>query len=178
MATIGVLVGSLSRQAYSQKVADYLVKNQTTAKWVQLNYDLLPLYNPDCEEASVLEWQVFRSVVDQMDALLLITPEYNFSIPGGLKNALDVLSVPIPKSHIANKPVLVVTDSSGDRGGANANAHIQQLLRYMGMNVMNDFITIGHVQTVFNRQGQLIDHEVGDQLTQAMARFTKRMSLL
>jgi len=171
MTNIGILVGSLSEKSYSQKIANYLMKEQLPVKFVQVNYEILPLYNPDLEHSPILEWQIFRSVIDQMDALVLVTPEYNFSIPGGLKNALDVLSVPLPPAHIVHKPALVITDSSGERGGANANAHIQQLLRYMGMNVKNDFITIGKVQEVFDNQDRLVDQRVTKELDGAIKSF-------
>ncbi|KRK91012.1 NAD(P)H dehydrogenase [Levilactobacillus koreensis JCM 16448] len=171
MTNIGILVGSLSEKSYSQKIANYLMKEQLPVKFVQVNYEILPLYNPDLEHSPILEWQIFRSVIDQMDALVLVTPEYNFSIPGGLKNALDVLSVPLPPAHIVHKPALVITDSSGERGGANANAHIQQLLRYMGMNVKNDFITIGKVQEVFDNQDRLVDQQVAKELDGAIKSF-------
>ncbi|MFC6259561.1 NADPH-dependent FMN reductase [Levilactobacillus fujinensis] len=171
MTNIGILVGSLSEKSYSQKIANYLMKEQLSAKFVQVNYEILPLYNPDLEQSPILEWQIFRSVIDHMDALILVTPEYNFSIPGGLKNALDVLSVPLPPAHIVHKPALVITDSSGERGGANANAHIQQLLRYMGMAVRNDFITIGKVQELFDSQDRLINKQVVKELDDAMKSF-------
>lgn len=167
MTTIGVLVGSLSQHAYSQRLADHVMQTPCAAKFVQLNYDLLPLYNPDLETEPILEWQVFRSVVAQMDALLIVTPEYNFSVPGGLKNAIDVLSV--ASSAPVHQPVLVVTASAGDRGGANANAHLQQLLRYMGMDVVNDWLTIGHVQADFDSQNRLVNPRVTQQLEQAVA---------
>lgn len=166
MITIGVLVGSLSQHAYSQRLADHVMQTPSAAKFVQLNYDLLPLYNPDLETEPILEWQVFRSIVAQIDALLIVTPEYNFSVPGGLKNAIDVLSVASVPAH---QPVLVVTASAGDRGGANANAHLQQLLRYMGMNVVNDWLTIGHVQADFDSQDRLVNPRVAQQLEQALA---------
>jgi len=79
--------------------------------------------------------------------------------------------VPLPPSHIVHKPALVITDSSGERGGANANAHIQQLLRYMGMNVRNDFITIGKVQEVFDDQDRLVNQQVAKELNEAMKNF-------
>lgn len=113
MANIGVLVGSLSKYSYSQKLANYLIGQSSKANFIQINYDILPLYNPDLEKEPPLEWQVFREVVDKMDALLFVIQEYNFSIPGGLKNAIDILSVPSPQPHIYHKPALVITDSSG-----------------------------------------------------------------
>ncbi|WP_203640739.1 NADPH-dependent FMN reductase [Levilactobacillus andaensis] len=177
MTNIGILVGSLSQKSYSQKIANHLMKIQLSAKFVQVNYEILPLYNPDLEQTPILEWQIFRSVIDHMDALVFVTPEYNFSIPGGLKNALDVLSVPLPPSHIVHKPALVITDSSGERGGANANAHIQQLLRYMGMNVRNDFITIGKVQESFDDQDRLLNQQVSKELNEAIKNFVDMIEL-
>ena len=176
MANIGVLVGSLSQKAYSQKVANYLMALPVKAHFVQLNYDILPLYNPDLEKQVPLEWQVFREVADKMDALLLVTPEYNFSIPGGLKNAIDVLSVPSPRPHLFQKPAMVVTASSGARGGANANARIQQLLRYTGMDVMNSFITVGHVQQIFDRDNRLTDQDTAHTLDDAMGQFVEMVN--
>lgn len=174
MRKIGVLVGSLSKRSYSQKVANYLSKIvPSSLTLVQLQYNILPFYNPDLEKQPPLEWQVFRTVVDQMAGLLIVTQEYNFSIPGGLKNALDVLSVPNPRPHIYQKPVLLLTDSAGERGGANANAHIQQSLRYMGMNVMNAFVTIGKVQEKFDANDQLIDPLLAKELQKTMADFQK-----
>lgn len=171
MTNIGVLVGSLSRDSYSQKIADYLMQHPQMANLIQINYDILPLYNPELENQPPIEWKVFRKVIDEMDALLIVTPEYNLSIPGGLKNALDVASVPTPQAHLYQKPVLVITDSSGMRGGANANAHIQQLLRYLRMNVMNSFITIGQVRQLFSNGGQLTCQSVQDELDSTLTKF-------
>lgn len=173
MVNIGVLVGSLSKKSYSQKIANYLMGKNVSAKLIQVNYDILPLYNPDLEKKPPLEWQVFREVVNKMNALLFVTQEYNFSIPGGLKNAIDVLSVPSPEPHIYKKPALVITDSSGERGGANANAHIQSLLRYTGMDVMNAFVTVGNVQQIFDKNDRLIDQKVAHELDETLGNFVK-----
>lgn len=173
MINIGVLIGSFSKYSYSKKIADYLMSQTQAAKFIQINHEILPLYNPDLENKAPLEWQVFRSVVDKMDALIFVTQEYNLSIPGGLKNAIDILSVPSPKPHIYHKPALVITDSSGDRGGINANVHLQNVLRYIGMDVMNAFITIGKVQEKFNDQNQLIDDDTATQLNNNLLNFIK-----
>lgn len=176
MVNVGVLVGSLSKHSYSQKIANHLMTRSPAVKFIQVNYDILPLYNPDLEKRPPLEWQVFRKVIDKMDALIIVTQEYNFSIPGGLKNAIDVVSVPSPRPHIYQKSVLLITDSSGSRGGANANAHIQQMLRYMGMDVMNTFITIGNVQQDFDANDRLINHDVMVELNDAMGAFLKGLN--
>lgn len=176
MANIGVLVGSLSKYSYSQKLANYLIGQSSKANFIQINYDILPLYNSDLEKEPPLEWQVFREVVDKMDALLFVTQEYNFSIPGGLKNAIDILSVPSPQPHIYHKPALVITDSSGARGGANANAHIQQLLRYTGMDVMNAFVTVGNVQQIFDQHDRLTDHTTAKMLNKVLGDFVNMVN--
>ena len=112
---------------------------------------MLPFYNPDFEHQNTpIEWNAFRKAVDSVDALLIVTQEYNYSLPGGLKNALDILSVPSPNQHLVGKPVLVITDSAGEKGGIIANAHLHQVLRYLGMKVMNCTIAISNVQSVFN----------------------------
>lgn len=176
MANIGVFVGSLSNHSYSQKVANYLMGQPQDADFIQINYDILPLYNPDLEKQPPLEWTVFRDVVDKMDALMFVTQEYNLSIPGGLKNAIDVLSVPSPEPHIYQKPALVITDSSGDRGGANANVHMQALLRYIGMDVMNAFVTVGRVQQIFDSDDHLNDQTTAHELDEALGNFVKMVN--
>ena len=172
MARVGVLIGSLSKDSYSRKVADYFTALPTSLEFVELNYSILPFYNPDLEKKPPIEWQAFRKATDSVDALLIVTQEYNYSIPGGLKNALDVLSVPSPNQHLMGKPVLVMTDSAGEKGGIIANAHLHQVLRYLGMRVMNCTIAIGNVQSVF-KDGRNHDVKLASRLAQDIKDFAK-----
>ncbi|MBB1079412.1 GNAT family N-acetyltransferase [Limosilactobacillus sp. STM2_1] len=171
MAKVGVLIGSLSKNSYSRKVADYFTNLPSNLEFVELNYTILPFYNPDLEKNNPpIEWQAFRKATDSVDALLIVTQEYNYSIPGGLKNALDVLSVPSPNQHLMGKPVLAITDSAGEKGGIIANAHIHQVLRYLGMRVMNCTIAIGNVQSVF-KNGENHDANLAKRLIQDVKDF-------
>lgn len=150
MVKVGVLIGSLSVNSYSRKIAEYFTSLPSNLQFVELKYSMLPFYNPDFEHQNTpIEWNAFRKAVDSVDALLIVTQEYNYSLPGGLKNALDILSVPSPNQHLVGKPVLVITDSAGEKGGIIANAHLHQVLRYLGMKVMNCTIAISNVQSVF-----------------------------
>lgn len=169
---IGLLVGSLSKKAYSLKVANYLTVHAEGARLIQLNYDFLPMYNPDLEEEPPVEWTALRAICDQLDGLLVVTPEYNFSIPGGLKNVLDVLSVPTPHPHLFHKPAMVITVSSGERGGMIANAHLTQSLTYQGMKVLANYVTVGMVQQVF-KGTELVDAGVGKLLQNQLAAFVE-----
>lgn len=95
MVKVGVLVGSLSRQAYSLRLAQYLATRLPEVEMLQLDYSELPFYNPDLERTTPpMEWTAFREAVRQVDGFLIVMPEYNLSIPAALKNALDVISVP------------------------------------------------------------------------------------
>lgn len=173
MTTVGVLIGSLSKDSYSRKVANYFTSLPSNLTFIDLNYSILPFYNPDFEhENTPVEWQAFRKAVDSVDALLIVTQEYNYSIPGGLKNALDVLSVPSPNQHLLGKPVLAMTDSAGEKGGLIANAHLHQVLRYLGMKVMNCTIAIGNVQSVF-KGGQNHDQRLARRLEQDIHDFER-----
>ncbi|WP_267201087.1 GNAT family N-acetyltransferase [Limosilactobacillus kribbianus] len=173
MTSVGVLIGSLSKDSYSRKVANYFTSLPSNLTFVELNYSILPLYNPDFERTNTpMEWQAFRKAVDSVDALMIVTQEYNYSIPGGLKNALDVLSVPSPNQHLMGKPVLAMTDSAGEKGGIIANAHLHQILRYLGMRVMNCTIAIGNVQSVF-KDGQNHDPHLAQQLKQDIRDFER-----
>ena len=146
MVKVGVLIGSLSVNSYSRKIAEYFTSLPSNLQFVELKYSMLPFYNPDFEHQNTpIEWNAFRKAVDSVDALLIVTQE----LPGGLKNALDILSVPSPNQHLVGKPVLVITDSAGEKGGIIANAHLHQVLRYLGMKVMNCTIAISNVQSVF-----------------------------
>ena len=162
MIKIGVFIGSLSVHAYCYKLAQVLKTSyQAQVRFFQINYSTLPLYNPDLEEADLpIEWQTLRSIVAQLDALLFITPEYNYSLPGGLKNALDVLSVPYPPTYLANKPAMIITASAGQRGGLLANVQLQQVLQSLQMRVFKDEVTFSEIHDKFNAQSQLTDNQV------------------
>lgn len=172
MIKIGILIGSLSQKAYSRKIAQFIVNSFPNITFMELNYRQLSLYDPDLEVNNCpISWQAFRLAIQKVNALLFVTPEYNYSIPGGLKNALDILSGADIEDLLNDKPAMIITDSSGNRGGLIANLQLQQVLRMFGMQVFNNEVTFSNVQELFNEQDELIDRDSRDFLIANITQF-------
>ncbi|MND67458.1 NADPH azoreductase [compost metagenome] len=134
--SIGIIVGSLRKQSYNRKIADFILE-QTPNKF---NYRILeigdlPLYNQDFDdEGNPPESYIrFRKEVAALDAILFITPEYNRSVPAVLKNAIDVGSRPYGKNKWDGKPGAIISSSTGAYGGFGANHHIRQSLVFVNI---------------------------------------------
>ena len=116
---VAVFVGSLRKDSFSGKVAHALIElAPNSLKLAIVDIGNLPLYNADLESNVPAAWTAFRDRVRPVHALLFVTPEYNRSIPGGLKNAVDVGSRPYGKSVWAGKPGAIVSCSPGAIGGS------------------------------------------------------------
>ena len=137
LRTVAVLVGSLRRQSLNRKVAQTLTDLAAGTLALELvEIGALPLYSQDDEATPPEAWLSFRDAVRRADAVLFVTPEYNRSVPGGLKNAIDVGSRPYGKSVFAKKPAAIVSVSPGAIGGFGANHHLRQSLVFLDMPVM------------------------------------------
>jgi len=132
---VAVVVGSLRRESFTRKVANAIAAvAPPELRFEHVEIGALPLYNQDLETATPpVEWQRFRDQVRGMDAVLFATPEYNRSIPGPLKNAIDVGSRPYGKSAWSGKPCAVVSVSPGTVGAFGANDHLRQMLVFLDM---------------------------------------------
>jgi chromate reductase len=117
----------------------------------------LPLYNEDLETASApAQWTRFREQVKDADGILFVTPEYNRSIPGALKNALDVGSRPWGKSAWDGKPAAVVSQSPGALGGMAAAHHLRQVMSAVNLAAMpHPEAYIPVVATLFDESARL-----------------------
>ena len=109
-----------------------------------------------------------RDAVASADLLLFATPEYNASIPGQLKNAVDWLSRPVATSVLRGKPALVVGASTGAFGAVWAQAELRKVLATAGARVVEADVAVGHAATKFDEDGALIDDEIADQLREAL----------
>lgn len=131
--TIAVLRGSPRTNSHSQKLAraiELAVGERLSFRDVEVHG--LPLYNPDLEKTSDHPaWSAFRRSVKECDGLLFVSPEWNRSVPGGLKNALDIGSRPYGQGVFQKKPAAVVTQSSGGTGGFGCNHHLRQSLVHL-----------------------------------------------
>jgi chromate reductase len=110
-----------------------------------------------------------RAAVAAADAVLFATPEYNSSIPGALKNALDWASRPIATNVFRNKPVAVIGTSTGMFGAVWAQAELRKVLAAMGARVAEVEVAVGHAADKFDDDGTLVDDAVPTQLTDAFA---------
>ncbi|WP_026782750.1 NADPH-dependent FMN reductase [Pleomorphomonas koreensis] len=170
---VAVLVGSLRKGSFSRAVADNLVTLADAAlKLRMVEIGDLPLYNPDLEDAPPAAWTRFRDEVARADAVLFVTPEYNRSIPGALKNALDVGSRPYGKSAWAGKPAAVVSVSPGLLGAFGANHHLRQPLVFLDMPVMQQpEAYVSKVGDLLGQDGKFINEDTKTFLKAFLAAF-------
>jgi chromate reductase len=109
-----------------------------------------------------------RAAIDSADAVLIATPEYNSSIPGALKNALDWASRPRATTVLGNKPVAVIGASAGLFGGVWAQAELRKVLAAAGARIAEVEVAVGRAAEKFDADGGLIDDEIREQLADAL----------
>jgi chromate reductase, NAD(P)H dehydrogenase (quinone) len=115
------------------------------------------------------EVEAFRRLVRESDAVVFATPEYNSSIPGTLKNALDWGSRPLATNAFRNKPVGVIASSAGAFGAVWAAAELRKVLAAMGSRVAELELAVGHAPEKFDDEGRLVDDDVREGLHDALA---------
>ncbi|MGI8420883.1 MAG: NADPH-dependent FMN reductase [Gaiellaceae bacterium] len=130
---------------------------------------LVPPYNEDADgedaPAAVVH---FREAIAAADALLFATPEYNSSVPGHLKNAIDWASRPLATNVLRNKPSAVVGASTGAFGAVWAQAELRKVLAAAGARVVEGDVALGHAPTRFDETGALVDEEIREQLAEVL----------
>jgi chromate reductase len=156
---IAVLVGSLRKESFNLKMAKELMKlSPGSLKLEIIEIGNLPLYNQDTDDNPPAAWTEFRDRIRNVDGVLFVTPEYNRSVSGVLKNAIDVGSRPYGKSAWAGKPGAVVSVSPGAIGGFGANHHLRQSMVFLNMPAMQQpEAYIGQAATLFDEHGSLIN---------------------
>jgi chromate reductase len=173
---VAVLVGSLRKDSLNRKMANSLVQLAPSSMHLKIiEIGALPLYNPDLDTANPPPaWAEFRSKVKEVDAVILVTPEYNRSAPAAIKNALDVGSRPYGQSVWNAKPVAVVSVSPGAIGGFGANHHIRQSLVFLNMPVMQQpEAYIGGADKLFDANGSVSNDGTKKFLQDFLAAFEK-----
>jgi chromate reductase, NAD(P)H dehydrogenase (quinone) len=128
----------------------------------------IPPFDEDCEENEPRPVAQLRARVAASDAVLFSTPEYNSSIPGELKNALDWLSRPLATNPFPNKPVAVIGASTGAFGAVWAQAELRKVLGAMGARVVEGEVAVGHVADRFDARGRLNDPNLEEELAEVV----------
>jgi chromate reductase len=127
--TVVTIAGSLRKESFSLKIARALAKlAPPSLKLDVITPQGISFFNQDLEASPPADWLAFREKLQQSNGILFVTPEYNRSIPGALKNAIDVGSRPYGKSSFNGKPVGIVSNSPGPLGGVSAAKHLQNIL--------------------------------------------------
>mgnify|MGYP002780742652 CR=1 FL=1 len=135
---IAIVVGSIREGSLNRKVARAICGSAPESLDCHIvEIADLPLYDPDLDgDAAPESWTRFRREIAAADGVLFVSPEYNRSIPGALKNAIDVGSRPYGKSAFAKKPAAIVTASPGALGGFGCNHHLRQCCVFLDMPTM------------------------------------------
>ena len=170
MRVLGIS-GSLRRDSYNTKLLraaeELLPPFAELTVWDELK--AVPPFDEDDEfgptPRSVAS---LREAVAEADAIVFATPEYNASVPGQLKNAVDWLSRPVVTAALRGKPALVVGASTGAFGAVWAQAELRKVLATAGARVVEAEVAVGHAPAKFDGSGALVDEELNDQLREAL----------
>ena len=160
--TVAMVVGSLRKDSVSRKVANAFAGLQPGLEFRAVGIGDLALFDQDREADPPAEWVRFRHEVAACDALLFVTPEYNRSVPGVLKNALDVGSRPYGASVWNGKPGAVISVSPGAIGGFGANHHLRQSLVFLNVPLLSQEAYVGNAFALFDPAGALINSGTAD----------------
>jgi chromate reductase len=170
---VAVLVGSLRKESFNRKMARALAELAPA----ELKLDIveirqLALYNQDDESSPSAEWVKFRERIREADAVLFVTPEYNRSVPGALKNAIDVGSRPYGQNAFDKKPGAVISVSPGAIGGFGANHHLRQSLVFLNVPAMQQpEAYIGGADKLFDAAGKLTNPSTREFLEKYLRAF-------
>jgi chromate reductase len=172
---IAVLVGSLRRASLTRKTARVLIEVAPGSLKLEIvEIGGLPLYNQDLENAPPPEWVEFRDRLRRAQGVIFATPEYNRSVPGVLKNAIDVGSRPYGKSVWDMKPAAIVSVSPGAIGAFGANHHLRQSLVFLNMPTLQmPEAYIGGADKLFDEEGKLINPSTREFLTKMMQAYAE-----
>jgi chromate reductase len=152
---IAVLIGSLRKESLTRQLVEALKGIAPPGlKLHVVEIGDLPLFNSDHEASPSPAVTAFKEQIEKADAVLFATPEYNRSVPGVLKNAIDTGSRPYGKSSWNGKPAAVISISMGVLSGFGANHHLRQSLTFLNMPVLQQpEAYIAQVQTVLDGKG-------------------------
>jgi len=171
---VGVIVGSLSTQSINRKLANALalLAGEAGLRCRMISIAELPSFNRDLEQDLPSNCRTFKAEVEDVDAILIVTPEHNRSIPGVLKNALDWGSRPWGSNSFAGKPSAVVGISPGAIGTAVAQQHLRSILSYLASpELAQPEVYLQDHPGLFDASGALADDDTRDFLSDWLAAF-------
>lgn len=179
MNNVLAIAGSLRRGSYNRLLLRAAAEHPPAGMNLRLYDELasIPLFDEDLErQTSIGSVDRLRAEVAAADGLLIATPEYNWSIPGVLKNAIDWLSRPTPVEVLAGKPVAIIGASGGRWGTRLAQSHLRQVLTSTESLVLPaPAVFVREAAVAFDEEGRLIDAQIRMQLDTLLAAFSHWM---
>src|SRR5215207_5396467 len=176
------IAGSLRRESYNRaalRAATQLVPEGTSIEIFEL--DGIPGFNEDEEQNPPAKVVELKRRIREMDAVLFVTPEYNYSVPGVLKNAIDWASRPYGDSAWNGKPVAIMGASVGTIGTARAQYHLRQMFVFLNMYAVNQpEVMLSNAHKHFDQHGRLTDETAKKlirQLLDELVSWTKRLQI-
>src|SRR5215203_3627607 len=177
MRILGI-AGSLRRGSHNRKLlraaGDALPPGVELVEWEGLG--ALPIFDEDFEDSPPESVAEFLEAVEDTDALLIATPEYNASLPGGLKNALDWASRPFPDNVLKDKPSAVIGASTGLFGAVWAQAEVRKVLKASGAHVLDSELPVGMADGAFAEDGSLNDPELTQRFKDLLADLVREVT--
>lgn len=172
---VAIFVGSLRKESFNRKLANALIAMAPPSLKLEIvEIRHLPLYNQDDDANPPPASAAFKERVQMADAVLFVTPEYNRSVPGVLKNAIDVASRPYGKSAWNGKPGAVISLSPGAIGAFGANHHLRQSLVFLNVPTLQQpEAYIGNAAKLFDENGNLSEKSTRDFLQQFLQAFAQ-----
>jgi chromate reductase len=169
--TVGYLVGSLATASINRKLAKALVRlAPPELQMIEIPFKDLPLYSYDYDPDFPPVARAFKKAIAEVDAVLFVTPEYNRSIPGGLKNAIDWASRPWGQNSFARKPSAVIGTSPGAIGTAVAQQHVKSVMSFCNSPMMNALEAYIHFKAgLIADDGQVTDDATAEFLRNYMS---------
>lgn len=138
MTKIAFIVGSLSQQSINRSVANEILKNAPQGIEIEeVQISDLPIYTQNLDSQSIPAYDRVRKQIKEADAVLIVSPEHNRSVPVALKNVIDVATRPFGQNVWTNKKVAIATASPGVYGGINAGIDLRKIMHAVGANVLN-----------------------------------------
>jgi chromate reductase len=160
------IAGSLRESSHNRRLlraaGDRMPPGASLVEWTGLA--VIPAFNEDEENDPPAAVRAFLAEIDDADALLIATPEYNASVPGALKNALDWASRPFPENVLRDKPCAVIGASTGLFGAVWAQAEVRKALKASGAHVLESELPVGLADSAFTDDGDLADAELIERL--------------
>ncbi len=176
MRILGI-AGSLREDSHNRKLlraaGDQLPLGAALSEWAGLAG--IPAFNEDEEDDPPAAVRAFLAELDEADALLIATPEYNASLPGALKNALDWASRPFPENVLRDKPCAVIGASTGLFGAVWAQAEVRKALRASGAHVLESELPVGLADSAFTEDGDLADAELAARLRDVLGDLVREV---